>query len=43
MIHPRDAAVRDRGPFEALFYFPEPCAPYTAEKAKAAAIVEQMR
>jgi len=23
MIHPRDAAVRDQGPFEALFYFSE--------------------
>jgi len=24
MIHPRDAAVRDQGPFEALFYFLRP-------------------
>jgi hypothetical protein len=43
MIHPRDAAVRNPGAFEPLFYFRKPCAPQTAENPKAVATVEQVR
>jgi len=41
MIHPRDAAVRDQGPFEALFYFPE--ATQWRSEAGRSTTVEQVR